>query len=278
MEGVVTVKVGSGRPLFIYSDRLCAHSGYFRTALQGGFSESAEKCIDIPWAGNTTNCELFLQWLGLETPESSFNSSCAIQFLNCCAYFQVSEDCWDLVQKQLEIPASYNQATEELKTVWIRQTVPFAVMKTVVERVPSKVERVVFILAWFNEKAATTPSDKRALETCEDFFLMRDLITASFLPSQPQYQQLNTPAASSFGRTPTGFVLFGETHSVTPTLVPTRSSKPGAPAQPVATAANFGGSSPNQSILGRFAPYPAAANSIETVWLLQQLSSGGFQS
>lgn len=246
MEGVVTVKVGSGRPLFIYSDRLCARSGYFRSALQGGFSESADKCIDIPWAGNTTNCELFLHWLGLEMPESSFNSSCALQFLNCCAYFQVSEDYWDLVQKQLAIPASYNQATEEMKTVWIRQTVPFAVMKTVVERVPSKVERLVFMLAWFNEKAATTPSDKRALETCEDFFLMRDLITASFLPSQPQYQQ---PMSA-----------FGGKHGAT------------------APAAYFGGQSPHQSVLERFAPFPTAANSIDTVWLLQQLSIGAFQS
>jgi hypothetical protein len=45
-----------------------------------------------------------------------------------------------------------------------------------------------------------------------------------------------------------------------------------------APAGYFGGQSPHQSILERFASFPTAANSIETVWLLQQLSIGAFQS
>jgi len=120
------------------------------------------------------NCETFLFWLGQESPETYFNSNCALQFLTHCAYFQVSEDCWSLVQRQVAVPAVYSQTTEEMKTVLVRQTVPFSVMKKIVERVPSKVERLVFMFAWFNEKTATTPSDKQALQTCEDLFLMRD--------------------------------------------------------------------------------------------------------
>ena len=169
--------------MYLYFDRLCAHSGYFQTALQGGFSESTDKAIHIPWEGNAMNCKTFLFWLGREEPDSCFFSSCPLQFLTCCAYFQVSENYWNLVQTQVAIPAAYSQTTEEMKTVLVRQTVPFAVMKKIVERVPSKLERLVFMFAWFNEKTATTPSDKQALQTCEDLFLMRDWVTAFSQPS-----------------------------------------------------------------------------------------------
>ena len=201
--------------------------------------------MEIPWAGNTTNCELFLYWLGLDTPDSSFNSNCALQFLSCCAYFQVSEDYWNLVQTQVAIPAAYSQITEEMKTVWVRQTVPFSVMKRIVERVPSEVERLLFMFAWFNEKTATTPSDKRALETCEDFFLIRDLAIAFFQPVQPQnpFQQPYNP-------------------------VPASRRSPGPPAR-TSVAQN--------SVFELFSQFPTAANSLETVWLLQKLNAGAFQ-
>jgi len=254
------VKVGSSRPLYLYPDRLCARSGYFRAALQGGFAESKERCMEIPWAGNTTNCELFLYWLGLDTPDSSFNSNCAMQFLTCCAYFQVSEDYWNLVQTQVAIPAAYSQTTEEMKTVWVRQTVPFSVMKRIVERVPSKLNRLVFMFAWFNEKTATTPSDKRVLETCEDFFLMRDLAIAFFQPVQPQ-----NPSHGSYP----------QPYTPVPTPAQSIATKPGIP------SVSFGSSQPTSvaqnSVFELFSQFPTAANSLETVWLLQKLNAGAFQ-
>lgn len=267
MEGLVKVKVASSLPLHLYSDRLCARSGYFRAALQGGFAESEERSLEIPWTGSIANCELFLCWLALESPESCFNSSCALQFLACCAYFQVSEDYWHLVDTQVVLPASYNQSTEELKTVWVRQTVPFSVMKRIVQQVGNKLERLGFMFAWFNEKTATSPSDKRALETCEDFFQMRDLAAAVFLPVQP------LPASTMWSTGP-----------IQPAAV-TGSSKPGV--MPQERYSGFGGGftapvasttfQASTSVLERFAQFPIAANSLETVWLLRRLSNGDFQ-
>ena len=219
------MKVGSGRPVYLYTDLLCARSGYFRTSLLPGTKQAR----DIPWTGSAMKCEAFLFWLGQEKPESCFNSSCAMQFLACCAYFQVTEEYWELVQREVTLPAAYSQTTEEMKTVWVREKLPFTVMKKIVERVPSKLQRLVFMFAWFNEKTATTPSDKQALQTCADFYQMHDLAIAMF------------PPLPKLG--------FGPMRVVSP-----------------------------QQVLALFSPFPLAANCLETVWLLEQLTTGAFCS
>ena len=241
MVGMVCVTIGSGLPIYLDSSLLCARSLYFRASLQGGFSESTDGAFNIRWEGNAMICEAFLFWLGEEKFTRKLCVSYAVQFLACCAYFQVTEEYWELVQREVTLPAAYSQTTEEMKTVLVRQTVPFAVMKKIVERVPSKLERLVFMFAWFNEKTATTPSDQQDLQTCTDFYQMHDLAIATF-SAQPKHSGLPTSRSS----------LLGSPTAQTP--VP-----------------------PVRQVLSILAPFPLASNCLETVWLLQLLASGDFQ-
>jgi len=50
--------------------------------------------------------------------------------------------------------------------------------------VEDKIMRLVYIVTWFNEKAATTPEEREALECCKDYYLMSNLIGQTF-PPQP---------------------------------------------------------------------------------------------
>ena len=193
------VIVASERPLYLSQELLCTRSQYFQTALQGGFSESRERTVAVPWEDNKENCVLFLSWLGSMTHSGSdFTSDCMLLFLRCCAYFQVIEEYWVLVQQRIQLPSSYNSLAETTKDIWTRQAIPFPIMEKLVESVQDKLERLAFILAWFNEKTATSPSEKQDLETCSDFFLIRKLASTTLtFPRRVQqhYGPFGGPAA-----------------------------------------------------------------------------------
>ena len=140
------------------------------------------------------NCALFVSWLGqFQTPATAFN---AIEFFPYCVYFQVSEDCWNIVQAQFNLPALYSQMTSSAKSVFKRKILPFNVAKKIVCRVEAPIERVLFMFSWFNEKSATTPSEKRVLETCDDFFLLRDLATQTLSAATSYWSRSKEPQIS----------------------------------------------------------------------------------
>lgn len=239
MEDLVVVIVASERPLYLSKELLCARSKYFQTALQGGFSEGQERTVTVPWEGHEQNCVLFLSWLGSMTHSGSdFTSDCMLLFLRCCAYFQVIEEYWTLVQQRAELPTSYNSLTEATKSIWTRQTIPFHIMEKLVVNVQDRIERLAFIFAWFNEKTAVSLSEKQDLETCSDFFFMRKLATTTLVFPQ-RMQQLYSP----FG----GYPSANQTQVSLATLT---------------------------AVITQF---PVAANCLESAWLLtlvQEINSG----
>ena len=163
MQGIVVVKVASEQPLYMSADLLCARSTYFRTALQGGFSEGKGQTVNVPWESNQQNCVLFLSWLGsMNNSGSDFTSDCMLLFLHCCAYFQVTEEYWTLVQKRISLPSSYDSLAETTRAIWIRQAVPFQVMEKLVESVADNTQRLIFIFAWFNEKSTTSTRENKS--------------------------------------------------------------------------------------------------------------------
>jgi hypothetical protein len=273
----VAVKVASEQPIYLHADLLCARSTYFRTALQGGFSEGKGQTVEVPWESNQQNCVLFLSWLGsMNNSGNDFTSDCMLLFLHCCAYFQVTEEYWTLVQKRISLPSSYDSLAETTRAIWIRQAVPFQVMEKLVESVVDKTQRLIFIFAWFNEKSATSAREKQELETCYDFFLMRKLATAALNPSVPQLQ---VPVALN----PNVQQLPG----TRPTMQP--QNQPYNPPQSMGSQMQQGmapqmqqGMAPRMNPGPVFTPtisvsalntvlsrFPIAANSLESAWLLE---------
>lgn len=240
MEGIVAVSVASEWPVYLSVDLLCARSKYFSTALQGGFCEGKKRAVNVPWQGNPQNCVLFLTWLGsMNNSGKDFTSDCMLLFLRCCAYFQVTEEYWVLVLQGIRIPNTFDNLTPTTREIWNRQVLPFQILEKLVVKVLNKLERLKFILAWFNEKTATSPSEKQDLETCGDFFLMRKLATTTLTFSQ---------------RIPT----FGVS---------------GAPIY------HDGSSVTVASLIATLTQFPLAANCLESTWLLklvQEINAGNY--
>lgn len=140
--------------------------------------------MEVPWENNVKSCVLFLMWLdAIELPLSYFTPDCMMLFLQCCAYFQVSEECWECVQQRIILPASWRDLPKDVKAIWSRSIIPFSVVSRIIVSTSDKLQRVLFLFAWFSESSVTTSSDKQALETCEDFFLMRELAIAILAPA-----------------------------------------------------------------------------------------------
>lgn len=242
MEGMVIVKVASGRSLPLHVDLLCTRSNYFRTALQGGFAEGQKEAIEVPWEGNEQSCVLFLLWLGLmDFPLNCFTSDCALLFLNYCAYFQVTEECWDAVQMKITLPEDFDRLATDIRFVWSRQTIPFSLMRKLIERVTGRLRRLVFLFAWFDEKSAISVSDKRDLEICDSYFLMRELamtiLTLRVAQPHTRHYSYNDSVLAN----------------------------PGDPALSIPTLAEV------------FAKFPIASNCLQSGWLLElfrKLTSG----
>ena len=148
---MIQVIVASERPIYLSAELLCARSGYFNTALNGGFEEGSANTLEIPWEGNAKKCVLFLSWLG-------------------------SMELWTLVQQHLNIPNTYKGLPETTKVIWTRQNIPFSVMEKLVDGVQKLLEKLEYVFAWFNEKTATSDGEKQEISSCEDFFRMREVV------------------------------------------------------------------------------------------------------
>lgn len=185
---MVIVTVTNERPLYLYEELLCSRSRYFQASLQGDFAESATKAVTVSWEENAKACVLFLTLLGsVNAPEEHlFNQKCVFRFIRCCAYFQVTEEFWTLIMNMVS-PVAYQSLSKEQQAVWVRQIIPFAIMRDIVLKLPAKMERIICILEWFNEKNASSNEEKRNLQTCDDYFLMQELIS-SFIatPQKPK--------------------------------------------------------------------------------------------
>jgi len=165
-----------------------------------------------------------------------------LQFIRCCAYFQVTGECWEAVQKLIRLPSLYSHFSQEDKSVWVRQVVPFPVARQLILKASDPIQSLHFVFAWFNESAAASPCEKRTLETCEDFFRMREM--ANCLQGALRGLKTNNSYPTPLAK--------GQNYALT---------RP----QAIAT-----------SLVQLFLEYPVAANCIETTWLaglLQYLHS-----
>ena len=252
MEDLVTITVAANPCIYLRAEFLCTRSQYFQTALKGGFSEAKDKVMEIPWEGDSALCELFLFWLSQAHFPQEFPFKNAFQLLNCCAYFQVAEELWEIVQLHVTLPLKYSEMSAESADLWVRQVVPFPIASKITSRMENKLERLMYMLAWLNEKTATSASEKRVLTHCEDFYALQDWVVGTFTPSQASHVQL----------------IYGQPQS-TVYSVTTR---------PSTTPATGSGQTGQMSVYGemlrKLQAFPIAANCLETVWLLQMCESG----
>ena len=178
------VKLSPSQTIYLPLERLCKRSRYFHEMLQSSFPDASGRTISVCSKGDVMFCTRFLQWLVDEMLDITCIQMLGFELLYYCSYFQANAEVWEVVQNYLTLPPAYADLPPQDKVLWVREIVPFSAMRAIAEKVEDKIMRLVYIVTWFNEKAATTPEEREALECCKDYYLMSNLIGQTF-PPQP---------------------------------------------------------------------------------------------
>ena len=182
------VKLSPSQTIYLPLERLCKRSRYFHEMLQSSFPDASGRTISVCSKGDVMFCTRFLQWLVDEMLDITCIQMLGFELLYYCSYFQANAEVWEVVQNYLTLPPAYADLPPQDKALWVREIVPFSAMRAIAEKVGDKIMRMIFVLAWLNEESAKTAEEKRALEGCDDFYRIRNLISEIF-PSHPVSEQ-----------------------------------------------------------------------------------------